>query len=275
MEFRLLGPVEARVGERRIPTSGTKIHTVLAVLLLARNRVVSDSRLTMSLWGWDPPATMSAQIYSYVSRLRKLLGPDVQLVRRSSGYLMLTHASRVDVEEFERLYQLGRTAMTERRYADADRLLRGALGLWRGPALGNVTPFLAETELPRLEEARNAALELRIEADLALARHSELIPELTGLLAEFPQRERLRAQLMTALYRCGRQADAMHVFHQGRSALAEELGVTPGACLSAIYQAVLDHTLDLVPEQASFSASDCVSPDSFSATSPSVPGPRR
>jgi DNA-binding SARP family transcriptional activator len=247
MDFRLLGPVEARTNGRRVPLSGEKIHTVLAVLLLARAKVVTDARLCQSLWGWDPPATMQAQLYTYVSRLRALLGPDVALVRRPPGYLLLTRASRVDVVEFETLHRQGRTALAERRYADAGRLLHAALDLWRGPALGNVTPFLAQTELPRLEETRMLALEHRIEADLALARHADLVPELTGLVAEFPLRERLRAQLMTALYHCGRQADAMRVHREGLTVLVEELGTMPGACLRATYQAMLDHTLGLTP----------------------------
>lgn len=255
MDFRLLGPVEARQGERRVSMSGAKVHTVLAALLLARGKIVTDDRLSALLWGWDPPATMSAQIYTYISRLRKLLGSEVELVRRPPGYLILTHDARLDTAEFERLGRLGRTALAERRHQDAHDLLSGALDLWRGPALANVTSFLADAELPQLEEARTAMLEHRIEADLALSRHQQLVPELIGLMAEFPLRERLRAQLMTALYRCGRQADALHVYRQGRRTLAEELGVDPGADLNAAYQAVLNSTLDLPRPTASAAAS--------------------
>ncbi|MBT2491927.1 winged helix-turn-helix domain-containing protein [Streptomyces sp. ISL-96] len=255
MDFQLLGPVEAREGERLISMSGAKIHTVLAALLLARGKVVTDSRLSALLWGWDPPATMNAQIYTYISRLRKLLGPQVELVRRQPGYLIHTPTCRIDTMEFERLHRLGRAALAERRYEDADESLRGALNLWRGPALANVTPHLADAELPQLEETRTAALEHRIETDLALARHQQLIPELIGLVAEFPVRERLRAQLMTALYRCGRQADALHVYNEGREALAEELGVDPGADLNATYQSVLDGSLALARDPASVTTS--------------------
>ncbi|MFE0802405.1 BTAD domain-containing putative transcriptional regulator [Streptomyces sp. NPDC058812] len=245
MDFQLLGPVEARQGERRVSMSGAKVHTVLAALLLARGKIVTDDRLSALLWGWDPPATMSAQIYTYISRLRKLLGPEVELVRRQPGYLIHINDARLDTSEFERLGRLGRAALAERRYEDAHELLSGALGLWHGPALANVTTFLADAELPQLEEARTTMLEHRIEADLALSRHQQLIPELVGLVAEFPLRERLRAQLMTALYRCGRQADALHVYQQGRRTLADELGVDPGADLNAAHQAVLNSTLDL------------------------------
>ncbi|MEU2426301.1 BTAD domain-containing putative transcriptional regulator [Streptomyces sp. NPDC007851] len=255
MEFRLLGPVEARDGARRVPLSGSKVHTVLAVLLLARGRVVDDERLSRLLWGWNPPTTMNAQIYTYVSRLRKHLGPCVDLVRRQPGYQLITADAQVDVLEFERLERLGRKALEARRFEEAAGALHGALDLWQGPALANVTPFLTDAELPRLEEARNSALEHRIDADLELARHERLVPELTGLVAHFPVRERLRAQLMTALYRCGRQADALQVFQEGREVLAEELGVDPGHDLASTYQAVLSGELRLLPEPASAAVS--------------------
>ncbi|MEU9384636.1 BTAD domain-containing putative transcriptional regulator [Streptomyces sp. NPDC048279] len=255
MEFRLLGPVEAREGARRIPLSGSKVHTVLAVLLLARGRVVSDERLSGLLWGWHPPTTMNAQIYTYVSRLRKHLGPCVDLVRRQPGYQLIAADAEVDVLEFERLEQLGRTALEERRFDEASGALRRALDLWHGPALANVTPFLTDAELPRLEEARTSALEHRIDADLELARHERLVPELSGLVAQFPVRERLRAQLMTALYRCGRQADALQVFQEGRRVLAEELGVDPGHDLTATHQAVLTGNPSLLPQSAPVTAS--------------------
>ncbi|NED12736.1 hypothetical protein G3I33_14720 [Streptomyces sp. SID9124] len=268
MDFQLLGPVEARQGERRISMSGAKVHTVLAALLLARGKIVTDDRLSALLWGWDPPATMGAQIYTYISRLRKLLGSEVELVRRQPGYLILTNDARLDTSEFERLGRLGRAALAERRYEDAHELLRGALDLWHGPALANVTTYLADAELPQLEEARTAMLEHRVEADLALSRHQQIVPELTGLVTEFPLRERLRAQLMTALYRCGRQADALYVYRQGRRTLADELGVDPGADLNATYQAVLEGTLDLPRPPASVPTS------APHANTPQYPGGR-
>ncbi|MEV7438354.1 AfsR/SARP family transcriptional regulator [Streptomyces griseoviridis] len=250
MEFQLLGPVEARDGARRIAVSGTMMRTVLAALLLARGRVVSDGRLSELLWGWDPPATWNAQIYTYMSRLRKLLGPKVDLVRRQPGYQLVADAARVDVVEFGRLERLGRRAMEERRLTQAAETLRQALDLWQGPALANVTPYLAEAELPQLEEARMNALEHRIEADLALGRHGQLTSELTRLVGEFPVRERLRAQLMAALYRCGRQAEALRAYHEGREVLAEELGVDPGPDLTAAYQSLLSRELDTLPQPA-------------------------
>ncbi|MET7851347.1 BTAD domain-containing putative transcriptional regulator [Streptomyces avermitilis] len=268
MEFQLLGPVEAREGARRVALSGSKVHTVLAVLLLARGRVVGDSRLSSLLWGWDPPATMNAQIYTYISRLRKHLGSDVELVRRQPGYQLLAEGSHVDLVEFERLDRLGRGALEERRFPEAGELLRRALDLWQGPALSNVTPHLAEAELPQLEESRMSALERRIEADLALARHQRLVPELTGLVGEFPVRERLRAQLMTALYRCGRQAEALRAFHEGRDVLAEELGVDPGTDLTDTYQAVLTGELSRLPQPAQLPTA---APYASQYASPSAP----
>lgn len=240
MEFRVLGPVEARRGGTVVALSGSKIHTMLAALLLARGRVVSDSRLSALLWGYTPPPTVSAQICTYVSRLRKRLGPDIDIVRRQPGYAL--HAPDgflLDVVEYERLDRLGRAALREEDHEGAGRLLRKALGLWQGPALANVTEHLSAAELPRLEDEYTTTLESRIEADLALGRHAALTSELTGLVTRFPVRERLRAQLMTALYRSGRQADALHVFHQGRKVLAEELGIDPGTELTGIYQTVL------------------------------------
>ncbi|MCJ1678528.1 NB-ARC domain-containing protein [Streptomyces sp. APSN-46.1] len=247
----MLGPVTAEQDTARIALSGTKMHTVLATLLLDRGEVVSDDRLTEMLWGWEPPATRNAQIYTYVSRLRRLLGGEVSLIRRQPGYQLVTHGAQLDIEEFQRLARLGQQALTERRYHQAGELLRDALDLWQGQALANVTPQLAEAELPYLEENRAAVLEHRIDADLELGRHRQLVSELTDLVGKFPMRERLRAQLMTALYRSGRQADALHVYHAGRKLLAEELGVDPGSALNLAFQGVLNNDLDLSPVPAS------------------------
>ncbi|MFG2877349.1 BTAD domain-containing putative transcriptional regulator [Streptomyces sp. NPDC048337] len=244
MELQILGPVEARRDGKRVALSGTKVNTVLATLLLARGRVVSDARLSYLLWGWNPPATMNAQIYTYVSRLRMQLGDGISIVRQQPGYAMHTGDAAIDFVEFERLARLGREALELGHHEEADGFLRGALELWRGPALSNVTEFLTDAELPQLEEARAAATENRIEADLALGRHQQIVPELTGLVSRFPVRERMRAQLMTALYRCGRQADALTTYHDGRKALAEELGVDPGEALAATYQRVLTGELE-------------------------------
>ncbi|WP_406148052.1 BTAD domain-containing putative transcriptional regulator [Streptomyces sp. NBC_01012] len=239
MDFRVLGPVEAHKDGTRIALSGSKVHTVLASLLLARGRVVSDTRLNTLLWGWEPPATSGAQIYTYMSRLRKLLGEEVRIERRQPGYLLAAPHSRVDLLEFERLEKLGRDALRRKRFGEAGALLTEALGHWQGTALSNVTEHLADAALPQLEEARMHALESRIEADLALGRHEQLTAELTGLVAQFPLREKLRAQLMTAYYRSGRQSDALQSYYEGRSLLADQLGIDPGEALGSTYEAVL------------------------------------
>ncbi|MER5952029.1 BTAD domain-containing putative transcriptional regulator [Streptomyces sp. NPDC001904] len=231
--------MEVRRDGESIVLSGTKVKTVLAALLLARGRVVSDAQLSRLLWGWNPPVTVSAQIYTYISRLRMRLGDSVRIERQLPGYALDVGHARIDFLEFERLSRTGIEAQEAGDVERAGGLLRDALELWQGPALSNVTEFLADSELPRLEEARAVTLENRIEADLELGRHRGLIPELTSLVAEFPVRERMRAQLMKALYRGGRQADALTAYHAGRRVLADELGVDPGAELTAVYQGVL------------------------------------
>ncbi|MFF1478068.1 BTAD domain-containing putative transcriptional regulator [Streptomyces sp. NPDC058301] len=230
---------------------GPKLRTVLAALLLARGRVVSDATLTSLLWGELPPATCTAQIHTYMSRLRNLIGPQAAVVRQRPGYLLrvsldtarqaptLEPPVTVDLLEFERLAGQGREAARTGDAASASELLREALATWSGPVLGGVTDSLAEGERPHLEETRLAVLEERIEVDLALGRHVDLVPELVGWVQAHPLRERLRGQLMTALYRCDRQADALSVFQEGRQALAESLGIDPGPTLRNLHQAIL------------------------------------
>ncbi len=239
LEFRILGPVEVIRDGVPIPLDGSKQRTVLAALLLAHGRMLSDSQLSYLLWGERPPNTVNAQIYTYVSRLRKSLGSEVNIERRRPGYTMNIGAMQADFVRFEQLARASQEALRAGRYDSAADTLRAALSCWRGPALANVTEFLADAELHRLEEARMVALESRVEADLALGRHGSLIPELTGLVIGHPLRERLRAQLMVALYRVDRQSDALAVYHDGRRILAEEMGSDPGATLAEVYHAIL------------------------------------
>ncbi|MFJ2742766.1 BTAD domain-containing putative transcriptional regulator [Streptomyces sp. NPDC087440] len=240
MEFRILGPVEARRDGVVLPLAGAKIHTVLAALLLAKGRVVSDGRLSELLWGWSPPTTMNAQIYTYISRLRKQLGDGVDIARCQPGYALDPGASWIDSVEYDRLDRLGRDALEARHFDKASALLTGALDLWRGLPFASTTEFLCEAEAPQWEETWATTLVCRIEADLALGRHGELVPELTRLVAEHPLNERLRAQLMTALYRSSRQGDALSVYRQGRTVLREELGIDPGPALREVHRQVLD-----------------------------------
>lgn len=245
MEFSLLGPVRVTARGQEISIPGRKERTMLAALLLAGGRVVSDDRLRAVLWGRRPPATVSAQLYTYASRLRTRLGPAAELRREGDSYRLGVGHGRLDAAEFDRLARAGHDALRHGRPERAAPLLRSALGLWRGAALDGVTQHLRDAELPQLDEARTAALESRIEAELALGEHHALVAELTGLVARYPLRERLRAQWMTALYRCERQAEALAVYDDGRRMLVEELGVDPGPVLTATHHAVLQGRLGL------------------------------
>ncbi|MFJ3857244.1 BTAD domain-containing putative transcriptional regulator [Streptomyces sp. NPDC090085] len=251
----MLGPVEVRQDGHRAAFSGAKLHTVLAALLLAREEVVSDDRLCRLLWGWAPPATVSAQLYTYISRLRKILGDGVLIDRRPPGYAMRIGNASFDLNEFEKLALDGREALVNEDFKKAGELLRDALARWNGQPFANATEYLADAEAPRLMEARAVTLEHRIAADLALGRHEQVTGELTGLVAEFPLRERIRCQLMTALCRSGRQADAIHLYHHGRAVLSDELGVNPGEELQATYRALLAGTLDRGPRSAAAAGS--------------------
>jgi DNA-binding SARP family transcriptional activator len=237
MEFRLLGPLEVVEGDRSLALGGGKQRSLLAVLLLHANEVVSRDRLIAELWTGRPPATAAKNIQIYVSRLRKELG-DRNLTTRSPGYVLQVEPGELDLARFETLVAEARLA-DPRRAADK---LRTALALWRGPPLADLAyePF-AQTEIARLEEMRLAALEARFDADLAAGRHAELVAELRATIEEHPLREHLRAQLMLALYRAGRQAEALDAYQVARRELAEELGLEPSEELRRLEQAVLMH----------------------------------
>ncbi|GAB2755758.1 AfsR/SARP family transcriptional regulator [Amycolatopsis magusensis] len=239
MEFGILGPLRVRTGDgRSLPVTGTKPRTMLAALLLAGGRVLPDDRLAALLWGGREPATMAAQLHTYASRLRRAL--DVPLVRSGPGYLLERGMDvRFDADEFERLTLSGHRDLEAGLPELAVTRLRAALDLWRGPALADVSETLRAAELPRLEEIHMAAVEGRIAAELALGQHLRAVPDLVGLVARYPLRERLRAQLVTALHRSDRRTDALGVYAQGRRILDEELGVAPGPALRAAYQSVL------------------------------------
>ena len=239
LEFRVLGPVEVLNDGEEVPLDGSKPRTVLAALLLADNGSVSDVEMSDFLWGHHPPATFNAQIYTYVSRLRKTLLHEVGITRRSRGYDIRLGNCRFDLWEFEEQARLGQNALAAGRFEESAALLRSALSSWRGPALSGVSEHLTDAEGPRLEEARIAVLESRIEADLALGRHAQLLPELTRLVRLHPLQERFRAQLMTTFYRCNRQADALVLYEEGRRMLADELGIDPGSLLRQVHLAIL------------------------------------
>jgi DNA-binding SARP family transcriptional activator len=249
MRFRLLGPIEAWDDGSRIEVRGSKMRTVLASLLLSRGRIVSDFNLIEMLWGENPPSTTQAQIQTYVSRLRGLLGPEVRIERQHPGYRLDIPPGllNLDLVEFERLAEQGHAALAANQMWTAVEVLRTALALWQGQALAGVTDHLATMEQPRLEEARLSALEDRIAADLALGQHAPLITELTALTAAQPLRERPRAQLMLALYRSGRTADALAAYQGFRRILAEELGLDPSAKLKKLHQSILTGDPELLP----------------------------
>ncbi len=245
MEYRVLGPLEVRDGDRTLPLAGPKQRALLALLLVNANRVLSRDRLIDELWGEHPPETVVQSLQVYVSRLRKLLPPDT-LLTRPPGYLLEIVEGQLDLQRFERLLAEGREALAGGDAERASSVLHEALGLWRGPALAEFAfePF-AHAEIGRLEDLRVAAVEERIEADLALGRHAELIGELEALIAEHPHRERLRGELMLALYRSGRQAEALGAYQQARRALVDELGIEPSAALQRLEKAILLHDEEL------------------------------
>ncbi|MFG2132168.1 BTAD domain-containing putative transcriptional regulator [Streptomyces sp. NPDC048751] len=256
MDFKILGSVSAESQGRAVPLDGSKQRTVLAALLLAHGKVMTDERLTTLVWGFDPPATSTNQLYTYVSRLRTRLAPGIGLRRSGPGYRMDIGDATFDWETFRALAESGGADLRAGRYADAERRLARALALWNGPALTGVTEQLAEAEGTRMEEARLCAVEHHTEAALALGRHTETVPGLTRQVALHPVRERLRGQLMTALYRCGRQADALALYEEGRHVLAEELGIDPGPALRTLYEEILRGTLaaPAAPERAAGTA---------------------
>jgi predicted ATPase/DNA-binding SARP family transcriptional activator len=246
-QFRLLGPLEVAVDGERVPLGGQKQRALLATLLLEPNRIVSADRLIDAVWGELPPETARNTVQVYISQLRKRL-PAGALETAPPGYRLVVDPATIDLFEFVRLSDDGRSALAAGDAAAAAETLRAALGLWRGAALADLVsvPF-AQTEVLRLEEQRAAAYEDRIDADLGLGRHDQLVAELEVLVAEHPLRERLRAQLMLALYRAGRQADALSAYQSARTTLVEELGIEPGDALRRLERAILAHdpSLDL------------------------------
>jgi DNA-binding SARP family transcriptional activator len=246
LDFRVLGPLQVAANGTFLPLGGAKQRAVLGLLLVRANEVVSSDRLIDELWGDSPPESAANMLQGYVSHLRKTLEPGrgrgehEVLVSRPPGYMLKIRPDQLDAARFERLTSEGRQLADSGDADAAAARFRGALALWRGPALADLAyePF-AKAEVDRLEELRLAALEDRIDADLTLGRHNHLVGELRELVDRHPLRERLRGQLMAALYRCGRQADALEAYREGRRALLEELGIEPGPGLRELEQAIL------------------------------------
>src|SRR3954462_9696978 len=226
MDFQILGSLEVRGERGAVALAGIKPRAVLAVLLLHSNEPVSAERLALALWGDEAPAGATKTVHVYVSRLRKALGDPAAIETTPAGYRLRVRADELDAERFASGVEAGRQAVGDGRPEQGARLLREALELWRGPPLAELEfePF-AQAEIARLEEQRLAAVEARVEADLAAGRHGALVSELRQLLAEHPARERLAGQLMLALYRSGRQSEALEVFRGVRAGLVEASGV--------------------------------------------------
>ncbi|MGH2743135.1 MAG: AfsR/SARP family transcriptional regulator [Thermoleophilaceae bacterium] len=243
----MLGPLEALVGGRPVALGTPRQRALLALLLTQPNRVAPTSRLIDMLWGEEPPASAANLVQGAVSGLRKALGREA-IDTRGAGYAVRVEADALDLGCFERLSHAGGVALAEGHFAQAAALLGEALALWRGPALAD----LADEEgigpvAARLDEVRLLTLERRLEADVERGRHADVLPEIDALVREHPLREHPWRLLMLALYRSGRQADALAAYREARAALVEELGIEPGPALRELEQAVLAQDPALAP----------------------------
>jgi DNA-binding SARP family transcriptional activator len=250
MDFRILGPLEIWDDGVELPVSGERQRALLAILLLHAGEPVSSDRLMEELWGDEPPATGATALRVRVSQLRKaLLDEGALIAARARGYVLAIAPDELDLHRFERLVADGERALRGGDPSLAAERLRDALELWRGPPLADFTyaPF-AQPAIARLNELRLAAVELRIEADLALGRHAAVAAELEPLVADHPLRERFWAQLMLALYRAGRQAEALAAYRAARERLVEEVGIEPGPDLQALERRILAQDPELVLE---------------------------
>jgi DNA-binding SARP family transcriptional activator len=253
VEFRLLGPLEVDDDGRPVAVGAGKRRALLAILLLHSNEVVSADRLIADLWGERPPATVAKSLHVYVSQLRKELGhgngSGESILRTfGGGYVAVVAGDDVDTHRFERLLADGRRAAEAEDPRRASDALAQAIALWRGEPLSDFAyePF-AQREIARLSELRLVAHECRIDADLELGRHGAVVGELEVLVDEHPLRERLRAQLMLALYRCGRQAEALDTYRDGRTRLVADLGLEPGRALRELESSILEQSPELDP----------------------------
>ena len=246
VEFRILGPLEVVDAGEVVDVGAGKQRALLAALLLAPNRSVSKDDLIEALWGERPTETASKGLHVYISHLRKAVGRD-RILTHAHGYELRTQPGELDLERFQTLV--------------ADRRLDEALALWRGQPLADFAyePF-AQSEIARLSELRLGCLEDRVDAELEAGRHAAVVGELEGLVRAHPLRERLRAQLMLALYRSGRQAEALDAYAAGRAILSEELGLEPGAELRELQRAILAQDPALLPTGAPDNAADAPSP---------------
>lgn len=247
LDFRILGPIEVVESDGSIRLGGPRQRATLAILLLEANRVVSVERLAEDLYAGAAPVTAVTQVQRQISDLRKVL-PKQVIETRSPGYMIHVLTEQLDLNRFERQAENATQLLARGEAQRAAELLRDALALWRGAPLADLAyESFAQSAIERLDEIRLAALEQRIEADLALGRHRELVAELEQLTSEQPTRERFRAQLMFALYRSGRQPEALDVYRNTRETLMREFGIEPTPRLRELERAILtqDPALDL------------------------------
>jgi YVTN family beta-propeller protein len=263
VDFRILGALEVEDRGESLPLGGHQQRALLALLLLRANEVVPVEEIIDDLWGAEPPPSATKSVHALISKLRRRLenepadpegevGENGVLLTRPHGYLLTVASGELDLHRFESLLDEGQQALDAGRPDDAAAKLRQGLALWRGPPLAEFAyESFAQVEIARLEELGLAALEERIEADLALGRDRDLIPELEALVAKNPLRERLRGQLMLALYRSGRQAQALEAYQRARRVLVDELGIEPSPALQRLEQAILqqDGSLELVRQR--------------------------
>jgi predicted ATPase/DNA-binding SARP family transcriptional activator len=251
LDYRLLGPLEVVSDDGPLPLGRTQQRAVLALLLLDRSRSVSTDRLVESLWPGRAPGRPATAVQGFVSGLRKVLGADT-IETTGGGYALRAESGQLDTARFEALLHQGQTALRGGRAATAERALLAALDLWRGPPLADFTyqPWAAQ-EITRLEELRVTCAEELVEAQLAVGSHAGVVGRLEALVAEHPLRERSRGQLMLALYRSGRQAEALDAYHDAREQLREDLGIDPSPELQALYKRILAQDDGLAVEQPS------------------------
>jgi predicted ATPase/DNA-binding SARP family transcriptional activator len=267
MEFRILGPFEVLAEGRDVVPAGSKRRALLALLVLHANETLTVDRLVDQLWGERPPASAAKTVQVHVSRLRKALGAsngaEAAIVTREHGYQLQLDPERLDAFRFERLVDEGRAGLATGHPERAVSLLESALSLWRGTPLADLAyePF-AQREIARLEDLRVRALEQLVDARLALGRHAEVVAQLETLIADHPYREQLRAQLMLALYRCDRQADALQAYQDARRTLVEELGIEPSERLRELERAILAQEPALAAPAAMPPSGDDVDPSS-------------
>src|SRR5262249_284050 len=242
MEFRILGPFEVLDGGRRVDLGGSRQRQLLAIFVLRTNEVVSLDQLIEDLWAGEPPATAAKSLQVHLSRVRKALGRDDVIVTRGGGYCLVAGDDDIDALRFEQLATRGRERLSAGDFHGAAELLRASLDLWHGSPLADFAyENFAQSAIGRLEALRLVPLEDRIAAENELGRRGVLVPELEALVRDHPLRERLRAHLMLALYRDGRQAEALDVYQKTRAILVEELGIEPTAELKSLEKRILDH----------------------------------